>query len=157
MLFTPARLDFPGSLAPGITRRYILPQILFYMWRPKKFYDFFVPETYILHLPDSCRFINCSVSISIFCHVVWQSWPNHMAEYWKWQNMEMAENCWSRNVGGTGYLVNMYVKSVPSIGYYFVLGPWITSLVFWALKLLHCPVFWALKSLFSGDSCTKKW
>ena len=43
--------------------------------------SFFVPEMFLLHVPDSCRFLNCSVSISIFCHVVWQSWPNHMAEY----------------------------------------------------------------------------
>ena len=64
-------------------------------------FKLFVQETYLLYLSDSCRCLNCSVSTSIFCHVVWQSWPNHMAEYWKWQNMEMAENCWSRNVGGT--------------------------------------------------------
>ena len=44
-------------------------------------YILFVPQTYLLHIPDSCRFLYCSVSISIFCHVVWQSWPNHMAEY----------------------------------------------------------------------------
>ena len=45
----------------------------------KSGYMFFVLETYLLHLSDSCRFLNCSVSISIFCHVVWHSWPNHMA------------------------------------------------------------------------------
>ena len=78
----------------------------------------FVPETYILHLPDSCRFLNCSVSISIFCHVVWQSWPNHMAEYGNGREL-LKQECGR-------YLENMYVKSVPSIGYF----------LFWVLELL---------------------
>ena len=74
--------------------------------------SFFVPETYILHVPDSCRFLNCSVSISIFCHVVRQSWPNHMAEYGNGRE------------GGGGpfmcrYLEFMYVKSVISIDWHW--------------------------------------
>ena len=85
---------------------------------------FFVPETYILHVKDSCRFLNCSVSISIFCHVVCPSWPKHMAEKeggglscvgtlslcmfvlssltgidnWHWQTeRHLVEDLWTRN------------------------------------------------------------
>ena len=46
-----------------------------------KFSFLYRRRIYCRYLSDSCRFLNCSVSISTFCHVVWQSWPNNMAEY----------------------------------------------------------------------------
>ena len=73
-----------------------------------------------MHLPDSCRFLNCSVSISTYSAMMFGS--NGQTT---WQNMEM---------GGGGdtvsppppnshvecgrYLENMYAKTVPSIGYF---------------------------------------
>ena len=76
----------------------------------------FLYQTYISYLSDSCRFINCSVSISIFCHVVWQSWPTNMAEYGNGREL-LKQECGR-------YLVNMQVCKICTLHWLlFCFGP----------------------------------